>query len=157
MSDYTRAGMQQFTLARVKPSKISQLEKTNEMLDASPYGFRTERYNANEDQRKFKKDVDKTEDEPEEITMKEQDKIEQNLELERAHLLNNASEIRGLKIFDTKDKVDSKKMYDEHERVTIAGMGRAISNGSGLYGQGGFLRIDYINSELNKPAPNNKG
>ena len=157
MSDYARAGMQQFTEARVKTSKASELEKKNQMLDASPYGFRTERYNTNEEQRKFKKAVDKTEDEPEEITMKEQDKIEQNLELERAHLLNNASQIRGLRIYDTQDKVDSKKMYDEHEKITIAGMGRSISNGTGIYGQGGFLRINYINSELNKPAPDNKG
>ena len=127
------------------------------MFDASPYGYRTERYNANENQRQFKKDVDKTEDEPEEITMKEQDKIEQNLELERAHLLNNSSEIRGLKIFDNEDKEDSKKMYDEHEKITMTGMGRSISNGTGLYGQGGFLRINYINSILNKPAPDNKG
>jgi len=48
-------------------------------------------------------------------------------------------------------------MYNEHERVTVAGMGRSISNGTGIYGQGGFLRMNYIKSELNKPAPDNKG
>jgi hypothetical protein len=155
MSEKRDSGLYQFTADKAKTFQTNSLEKELDTLDASNYGFRTESYNSNNvSAGKFHKKLEKDEEEKE-LTDKEQVDIDKKLDLERAHLLNNAKEIKGFRIYDKVDKIDSKKMFNEHEDVTISGMGRALWNGTGIY-RGGFSRYEYQNSILNKKAKDAK-
>jgi len=150
MSEKRDSGLYQFTADKAKTFQTNSLEKELDTLDASNYGFRTESYNSNNvSAGKFHKKLEKDEEEKELVD------IDKNLDLERAHLLNNAKEIKGFRIYDKVDKIDSKKMFNEHEDVTISGMGRALWNGTGIY-RGGFSRYEYQNSILNKKAKDAK-
>lgn len=154
MSDYSRQGLQQFTDDKAKESKENKIEKDVNKFSASEFGERTERYNANEKKAEVKKDVKTNEEEEKEIlTEKEMDKQDEVEDLEQAYINNKAKPIEGLRIFDSEDKAEMKRLYNLDKKfVSVASMGVSIENGHGLY-RGGFDRINFVNSKLGSTAP----
>ena len=154
MSDYSRQGLQQFTDDKAKESKENKIEKDVNKFSASEFGERTERYNANEKKAEVKKDVKTEEEEKKEVlTEKEMDKQDEVEDLEQAYINNKAKPIEGLRIFDSEDKAEMKRLYNLDKKfVSVASMGVSIENGHGLY-RGGFDRINFVKSKLGATAP----
>jgi len=154
MSDYSRQGVQQFTDDKAKESKENTIEKDVNKFSASEFGERSTRYNENEKKPDIKKDVKTVEEEEKEVlTKKEMDKQDEANDLEEAYLNNKAKPIEGLRIFDSEDKAEMKRLYEQDKKfVSVASMGVSIENGHGLY-RGGFDRINFVNTNLGSSAP----
>lgn len=156
MSEFTRGGIQQTTMEKAKESKPSELQKENNRLDATPYGLQETRFNENEKKAQITKKINENAEEPETLTRKDNDDLDKQDDLEEAHLLNNAKEIRGLRIFDKDDEFEVRRLYNQDKKyISVSAMGKAIDYGSGIY-RGGFNRFRFIQGKLGDKAPKNK-
>ena len=156
MSEFTRGGIQQTTNEKAKEAKPSELQKENTRLDATPYGLQETRFNENEKKAQITKRIDENAEEPETLTKKDNDDLDKQDDLEEAHLLNNAKEIRGLRIFDKDDEFEVRRLYNQDKKfISVSAMGKAIDYGSGIY-RGGFNRFRFIQGKLGAKAPKNK-
>jgi hypothetical protein len=156
MSEFTRGGIQQTTSEKAKESKPSTLQTENTRLDATPYGLQETRFNENEKKAQVTKRIDEDAEEPETLTRKDNDDLDKQDDLEEAHLMNNAKEISGLRIFDKDDKFEVRRLYNEDKKfISVSAMGKAINYGSGIY-RGGFNRFRFVNGNIGDKAPKNK-
>ena len=156
MSEFTRGGIQQTTNEKAKEAKPSELQKENVRLDATPYGLQETRFNENEKKAQITKRIDEDAEEPEPTTRKNNDDLDKQDDLEEAHLLNNAKEIRGLRVFNKDDKEEARRLYEQDKKyISVSAMGKAINYGSGIY-RGGFNRFRFTEGQTGAKAPKNK-